>query len=203
MTLGEKIKELRNENSMTLLELSKKLDVSVQTLSRYENGVINMSANQVNKISNVFKVSPSYLMGWDEDDKNKKNGVKIPVLGKVQAGIPINANEYIIDYEEIPEELAKKGDFFALQIKGSSMEPRIIENDVVIVQKQNFVNNGDVGIILINGDEATCKKIIFQQNGISLISFNELYHPMFFSKEEVQSLPVEIIGKVVELRGKF
>lgn len=109
----------------------------------------------------------------------------------------------MIDTEEITEEMAKTGEFFGLKIKDNSMEPRIYENDVVIVRQQNDAESGDVVIATINGDEATCKRLRKYRDGIELISNNPSYEPMFFSNEEILSKPVRIIGKVVELRGKF
>lgn len=133
-----------------------------------------------------------------------RKGVKIPVLGKVVAGIPLEAVEEILDYEEITPELAATGEFFALQIRGRSMEPRMLEGDVVIVKRQDDVESGDVAIVLVNGDEATVKKIKKMDTGITLIATNtSVYEPHFYSNEEIKTLPVQILGKVVELRGKF
>ena len=128
---------------------------------------------------------------------------KIPVLGRVAAGIPINAVTDIIDTEEISEDLAKTGDFFALKIKGDSMEPRIVDGDVVIVKQQEDAENGDTVIALVNGDDAVCKRLRKYRDGLELISNNPAYAPMFFDKETIATKPVRIIGKVVELRGKF
>ena len=130
-------------------------------------------------------------------------GIKIPVLGDVAAGVPIDAITDIIDYEEISEEMAKTGEFFGLRIKGDSMSPRIMEGDIVIVQKTSTVNSGELAVVLVNSEAATVKKYIRHDNGISLISFNSSYEPMFFTASEIESLPVSIIGKVVESRAKF
>lgn len=132
-----------------------------------------------------------------------KKGVTINVLGRVAAGIPIEAIENIIDTEEITEELAKTGDFFGLQIHGDSMEPKISEGDIVIVRKQEDAENGQVIIATVNGTDATCKRLRKYRDGIELISNNPSYEPMFFSNEEIESKPVKIIGRVVELRAKF
>ena len=129
--------------------------------------------------------------------------VKIPVLGKVRAGIPLDAVEEIIDWEEIPSEMAHKGEYFALQIKGDSMEPRMSDGDVVIVRKQTTIENGQVGIVLVNGYEATCKKVKVADNGITLIGFNPDFQPITYSAMEIMSLPVQIIGRVVECRQKY
>jgi repressor LexA len=125
------------------------------------------------------------------------------VLGEIAAGIPIEAVTDIIDYEEIPEAMARDGEYFALKIKGGSMEPRMLEGDVVIVRKQSMVDTGDIAVVLVNGDSATVKKVKIMPEGIMLIPLNPAYETMFYPKEDVERLPVQILGKVVELRGKF
>ena len=128
----------------------------------------------------------------------------IPVLGDVAAGIPIEAIENIVDYEEIDAALAATGEFFGLRIKGSSMEPRIREGDVVIVRKQSDANTGDTSVVLVNGDSATVKRIKKDPDGsLWLIPNNPAYDTQHFSLDEIRDRPVTIIGKVVELRGKF
>lgn len=100
--------------------------------------------------------------------------------------------------------MAETGDFFALKIKGDSMEPRITEGDVVIVREQSDVDSGDIAIVLVNGDEGTVKKLMKYENGsIALVASNPAYQPMLFTPKQIESLPIMVIGKVVELRGKF
>lgn len=130
-------------------------------------------------------------------------GIKIPVLGSVAAGIPIEMITDIVDWEEIPQAMSKSGEYFGLKIKGDSMSPRIAEGDTVIVRKQDDAESGDIVIASINGYEATCKRLMKYQDKISLISFNPLYKPMDFTNAEVLSKPVRILGKVVENRQKY
>ncbi len=111
--------------------------------------------------------------------------------------------ENIIDYEEIDEALASTGEFFALQVRGDSMEPKFSQGDVVIVRKQDNADSGDIVVALVNGDEATIKRLKKRPEGILLIANNPTYEPMFFSNREIRELPVRVIGKVVELRAKF
>ena len=99
--------------------------------------------------------------------------------------------------------MAHTGDFFGLRIKGDSMSPRISEGDVVIVRQQNDAESGDIVIVLVDGESATCKRLIKYKDGISLISFNPMYEPMNFTKEDIIEKPVTIIGKVVENRQKY
>lgn len=174
----------------------------------YEKGAREPDFETLELIADYFNVDTDYLLGRTVKttyipSSALRKGVSINVLGRVAAGIPIDAIEEVIDTEEITEEMAKTGEFFGLKIKGNSMEPRIYENDVVIVRQQNDAESGDVVIATINGDEATCKRLRKYRDGIELISNNPSYEPMFFSNEEILSKPVRIIGKVVELRGKF
>ncbi len=128
---------------------------------------------------------------------------KIHVLGRISAGMPITATENILDFEEISMDMASLGEHFALQVRGSSMAPRIIDGDIVIVRKQSDVNSGDIAAVFVDGKDATLKKIIKTDSGIMLQSFNPEFQPIFYTPNEIKTLPVEILGKVVELRGKF
>lgn len=204
MEMGEKIYNLRIQKGLTLEELGNMVGVGKSTVRKWENGMIaNMKRDKILKISEALGTSPAYLMGWDHDLPKKKKGVVIPVLGRVAAGIPIEAIEEIIDTEEITEEMAASGTHFGLKIRGDSMEPRICEGDVVIVRQQDDAESGDIVIATVNGADATCKRLRKYRDGIELISNNPAYKPMFYSNEEIEQKPVRILGKVVELRGKF
>lgn len=211
MTIGERLKDLRERLGMSQVDFAAKINVSKQSLYKYENNIItNIPSDKIEAAAKVGNVSPAYLMGWDNNvspipggSKEKKKGVTIKVLGRVAAGIPIEAVEDIIDTEEISEDMAATGTFFGLKIHGNSMEPRICEGDVVIVRQQDDAESGEIVIATVNGNEATCKRLRKYRDGIELISINPSYDPMFFSTEEVISKPVRIIGKVIELRGKF
>lgn len=134
---------------------------------------------------------------------SKTSAVRIPVLGKIPAGVPIEEIEDVIDYEEISDKLAETGEYFALKIQGDSMEPRIHDGDVVIVRCQCEANTGDVVIATINGENGTCKRLKKTEDGLMLLSYNPEYDPFVFSKKEVEEKPVKIIGKVIEARSKF
>ena len=208
---GDLIKKLRTDNGMTLEELGDKVGVGKSTVHKWENGMIaNMKRDKIAKIAKVFGVSPSYLLGWDNNvspitngTKQKRPGISINVLGRVAAGVPIEAIEDVIDTEEISDEMASGGYFFGLQIHGDSMEPKMSEGDVVIVRQQNDAESGEIVIAMVNGDEATCKRLRKYDGGIMLLSNNPKYEPMIFTSEDIVNKPVRIIGKVVELRCKF
>lgn len=197
-TLGENIRKFRIIKNMTQLDLAKQLNVSDKTVSSWETGEKIPRMGNIEKIAALFHINKSELI-----DNNETNRPRIPVLGKVVAGYPMDAVENIIDYEEISEQMAKTGEFFALQVQGDSMNPRFVDGDVVIVRKQEDVDSGDIAIILVNGDEATIKKVQKFEGGINLIPANPAYDVLTYSNEEIENLPVRCLGKVVELRAKF
>ena len=184
-------------------DLAKLLFVNQTAVSQWERGVTTPSPPILLKLSQLYGVSTDYLLGKNTSTDNKK-GVKIPVLGDVAAGIPIEAVENIVDYEEIDTAMASNGKYYGLRIKGSSMEPRIREGDVVIVRQQEDADTGDTAVVLVNGESATVKRIKKEPDGgLWLLPNNPAYDPQHYSPAEVAEKPVRIIGKVVELRGKF
>ena len=182
---GTVFKNLRKDNNLTQAELAKKLGVAASTVGMYERGQREPDFETLEKIATYFSVNMNTL------------------LGKVAAGIPITAVENILDYEEISSEMAASGDYVALKIQGSSMEPRMYDGDVVIVRVQSTVEHGEVAVVMVDGCEATVKKVQFLSNGILLQPFNPSFEPIFYSKEEAENLPVRIFGKVVECRQKY
>lgn len=206
MTIGERIKEIRDRTNMSQVDFADKINVSKQTLYKYENDIItNIPSDKIEAIASVGNISPAYIMGWDKISSlnTKKRGVSINILGRVAAGIPIEAVENIIDTEEITEDLARTGDFFGLQIHGDSMMPSICDGDIVIVRQQETAETGDIVIATVNGTDATCKRLRKYKDGIELIANNPTYAPMDYSNQEIVEKPVKIIGKVIELRRKF
>lgn len=210
MTIGDRIRVRREELHMTQLELANKIGYkSKASINKIELSVQNLKQSKIKAIADALDTTPAYIMGW-EDVKNEPaikdsiieipKGIRIPVLGEVAAGQPILAEDNCIGYMEISDPLSKTGDFFGLKIKGDSMSPRISEGDIVIVKQQEYAESGDVVIVLINGDSATCKQLMKNRDGISLHSFNPIYAPMEYSNEEIMTVPVRIIGKVVENR---
>lgn len=201
------IRREREKAGISQTDFAKMIKVTKQTLYKYEQGIItNIPSDKIEEIANALGVSPSYIMGWEDTTEApapKRKGVAIPVLGHVAAGIPIEMIEDIIDTEEIPEDMAKHGEYFALKIKGDSMTPSINNSDVVIVRQQEDAENGDIVIATVNGNDAVCKRLKKYSDGLSLISLNPAYEPLYFNTSEIQGTPVKIIGKVVELRRKF
>ena len=208
---------LRNEKKYSQETMAIELCVSKSTIAMWETGKRLPSPELYEQIADYFNVDIDYLYGrttirkkihYDSQGNEYvlnglSKGVTINVLGRVAAGLPMEAIENIIDTEEISEQLASTGEFFGLQIHGDSMEPRMYENDVVIVRKQEDAESGDIVIAMVNGNDATCKRLMKYAGSIALLSLNPKYEPMVFSEKEIEEKPVRIIGKVIELRGKL
>lgn len=195
------LKVARKAKGLTQTEVAQAIGLTQNGYSYWENGKAKIDKDQILKLAALFEVSVDYLLGNTEAPTS--SGVRVPVLGDVAAGIPIEAVTDIVDYEEIDAALARTGEFFGLRIKGDSMEPRMMEGDVVIVRQQDTADTGDTVVVLVNGDSATVKKIKYGPDGITLLPTNPAHDPLFYSAAEVEQLPVRVIGRVVELRAKY
>lgn len=205
MTSGQRITKLRKEKDLQQKEVAEAIGMNRIVLNRIELGKRPLRDDEAVALADYFHVTTDYLLkGKVSEQNHSSQGVRIPVLGRVVAGIPLDAIEEIIDYEEIPKSMAATGDYFALQIKGDSMLPTLKDGDVVIVRKQSTVDSGDIAIILVNGNDATVKEVKESPAGITLIGHNvAVYTPHFYSNEDIKNLPVQVLGKVVEMRRKF
>lgn len=220
-----RIDEMCHEKKWSRRRLEKEAGLGVGSISKWMK--VTPSSANLKKVADALGVSTAFLTG-DSDFRSEQDaviakwtaqqsaglqdevrrieaGIRIPVLGEVPCGIPIEAIEIVDAYgwEEIPEQLARTGTFFGLKVKGDSMTPRIQPNDVLIVKQQPDAESGDVVVARIGAEEATCKKLLKNGSGIVLQSFNPVYEPMYFSNEDILTKPVKIIGKVVENRQKF
>lgn len=201
----------RGVNPRTNTPISPTLN-TLNKLSRGMNVELEELLNRMDPEESINLVDRLFVMGNVKTYSDKKNQQdlhvkegqhRIPVLGRVAAGIPIEMVEDVIDWEEIDDATAKLGAIFALSIKGDSMEPRIVSGDVVIVRQQDDAESGDIVIVSVNGDDATCKRLRKYKDGVELVPSNSSYSPIFFSNEEIVTKPVKILGKVIELRGKM
>lgn len=198
-----RLKFLRKEAGLSQAELAEKISVHQTLISQIERESIVPSGSTLLDLADFFGVSADYLLGRDAEGEHAESAYRVPVLGRVAAGLPLLADEEIIDWEELPNAWRLKGDYFGLVIKGQSMEPRMCEGDVVIIRKQESCESGQTAIVMVNGDEATCKRVVYHDTGLSLVSYNPVFPPQFYTSEEVEKLPVRIIGVVAELRAKF
>lgn len=207
--IGEKIREFREHKNITLQELSDYLDVSPQALSRYERGERKTDQDILFKLSDYFKISINdFFPPFDNAEiiNLSSDIVKIPVLGTIKAGIPIESQTDIIDYVEIPKSwTAGDKKFYGLKISGDSMFPKYNEDDIVIFEQNDDLSlfNGKDCAVMINGTESTFKKLLVNEQGIVLQPYNTAYDIMMYSKEQVEQLPIKVVGIAREKRTKI
>lgn len=187
------------------VELHEKTGISESLLSKYLSGNAIARQKKISLISDALNINPVWLMGYDIPMESipVKNieKIRIPVLGIVKAGYDYLALENVIGYEGI-DDVPDPTNYYALQVTGNSMEPLFSNGDIAIVHKQDSFESGNTCIVLINGDEATVKKVVRMEDGIDLIAMNPYYPVRHFTKKEMEQIPVQIIGKVVEARKR-
>ena len=204
-TFGDNLRKAMEKAEINATELSEKTGISKSTISRYLSGGYIAKQKNLLKLSLALHVEPKFLFSdaVEELDANLKV-YSIPIVGKVVAGTPIDAIENITDYIRVTNPAAADGSYYALHVTGASMEPEMREGDLVIVHKQDYFDSGDICIVLVNGDEATVKKVIKSDQGITLIGFNATVSPPhFYNVRQVEELPVRVIGKVKEVRRSY
>lgn len=192
---------------LTQGQLSEMTGIPTSTLSGYFAERSTPNAGNIQKIADALGIDKSDIdprFSTTENISSPHRGNRIPVLGRVAAGIPIEAVQDIEDYEDIPASWGDPREYFALKIQGHSMEPRIWDGDVVIARKMPDVDSGSVAVVLVDGEEATVKQIKKSEDGMTLIGWNPaVYPPKFYTWAEVSRLPVQILGIVKEVRGKI
>ena len=200
------------------------LGISKNSLSQYLHGANAPGNITAAKIADKCGVDPLWVMGMaDERSQDvarfKRTAeaynrsyasaeygktVAIPILRRVAAGIPLTSFDETIGYTYIPESMADKGTYFGLKIAGDSMFPTVFDGDVVICREQPDAEDGQVVVALINGNDGVCKRLRKYEDGtIALLSDNGSYKPLYFNSGEVDTVPIRIMGIVVELRRKF
>lgn len=213
--LNNNVKYLRSNNNISQQNLADKIGVDRSTVSRIENGEIETTIDNAIKLAKALNVS---LMDLVSKDLRFDNGevvefpdtIQIPVLGAIKAGIPIDAQQDIIEYIDIPKEWTK-GDkkYYGLKISGDSMYPKYHENDIVIFEHtEDFLQAQKKDCaVMVNGFDATFKNVTITENGITLVPLNinnsDNYQPTFYNKEQIDSLPVKIVGIAREKRTRL
>lgn len=213
--LEDKLKEIIIEKYGSVRQFAFKIDIPYTTVdSILKRGIDNSNVGNVIKMCKSLNISIDSLLDSKEIIPNLSfdNGaivdinmeiefVKIPILGVIKAGMPVEAQENIIDYIDIPKDWLK-GDkeFFALKLDGDSMEPEYHDKDIVIFLKANDCESGQDCCVRINGFDATFKRIKKQDNGIMIIPLNENnssgFSTTFYTNEDMEKMPIEILGIV-------
>ena len=216
--LGRYLKQLREIKGLSLREVDKLSDISYTHLNMIENGKRNVTPALLRNLAQLYNVD--YLDLYEkagyidliEDEKKSKIKtdilgnpvVPLPLVGSVKAGYNYLAQENWIGTVDVETSLVGDGrNYFALKVKGDSMAPVFVEDDIVIIKKQNDCENNEFAVVIINGDEGTLKKIKKTDNGIILQPLNPAFGPVMYTKEEIETIPIIIVGVVKQLKREF
>lgn len=201
----ENLRYIRKQKGLSMKALGDIIGVAESTISLYETGKRQPDNDTLIKLANTLNVSTDYLLGLDSNlsslRESQSFGTKINVVGKVPAGVPTEAIEYIVDEVEISEKLASDSHtYFALMVTGDSMYPEYMDGDIVIVRKTPVAETGDDVVAYVNGFDATLKRLILSSKGLTLRALNPAYESKTYTNQEVKELPITIAGVVVEQR---
>ena len=202
ITIGDRIKQLRLQNKMTLEQLGDAVGVGKSTVRKWETGMIaNMRRDKIAKIAKALHTTPIYLMGWDLPEEETIPVQKIPVLGRISAGLPLYAEEQIEGYTWT--DLNNNGEYFALRVQGDSMNAvNINEGDLLVVRRQDYIDNGGIAVVIIDGEDATVKRFYCEGNTVTLVpqSTNPVHLPQIYDTRKTK---VKVLGKVMRSQTIF
>ena len=228
MLLGEIIKQYRKEHDMSLQDFAnligtsrsyihmleknvnpstnKPISPSIETLKLLANAMhmdLEFLLKQLNNEQSIYLDENEYKRQFEESTTSSPSSAVVFIYGTIPAGIPMECIEDVIDTEEIPIDMLKGGkQYFGLKVKGDSMEPEYLDGDTLILLKQEDCESGDDCVVMINGFDGTFKRVFKNEQGIVLQPLNNKYSPMVYSNEDIQNLPVRILGVVEEIRRK-
>lgn len=201
-TFSERLNEAMQIRNIKQTELSERTGIDKSKLSSYMSGRYKAKQDGIYILAKALNVSEAWLMGFDVPMERKllpedvgEQVIAIPVYGKISAGQPLEMIENIIDYTYISAELAHKGSYFALEVTGDSMDKIIPNGSRVIVRRQEELENGEIGVIVVNGNDATVKRYERDDDNIYLypVSNNPEHQIQRYSLKET---PISILGKV-------
>ena len=202
MEIGEKIRCYRERHGLTQEDLAKALGTTPQNIYKYEKGIItNIPLDRIEKMAEVFDVSPSALTGWDDSsDPATDSVVMVPVAASVRAGFDDIAIELSGEYVPVPSYIVGShapGSLLAVRVAGQSMYPRLLDGDTVIIHKQDAVDSGDLAVLVYDGEECTIKTVLIRSDGVELVPGNPEYAPRHLDLTQAREL--RIVGKVIGL----
>lgn len=201
MYFKENLRLLRKKNSISQNEIANALGYkSFTTVQKWEDGTSMPSMGKLQKLAGILGVALDDLI-----NKNLSiiNYVPIPVVGTIRTGPAIFAQQNISEYEYVNIEEAKDGEYFYLDVVGDSMKDiRILEGDRVYIKKQSTLENGEVGVVLIE-DEATLKRVFYDKDKLVLKSENEAYEPMVFTRKDIDEKNIKVLGKLIHNKIKY
>ena len=212
-TFSNRLQKALSYSNMRQVDLVEKTKLDKTLINKYLAGLMKAKQDKLTILADALNVNEVWLMGYDvpmNRDLNSLNitplsdlqQTEIPVLGKVKAGYDYLADENVMGHVYLDFKPSDPENYYALQVTGDSMEPLFSDGDIAIIHKQDDFDSGNTCIILVNGDEATVKKVVKMDDGIDLIAMNPYYPRRHFSKIEIEKIPVKVIGKVIEARKR-
>ncbi len=225
MLLGEIIKEYRAKHNLSLQDFADKIGTSRSYIHMLEKNInpstnkpINPSIETLKSLANAMDLDVDTLLKKLDDNQliflneekykeqfnTSTSTAVVLVYGTIPAGIPMECIEDILDTEEIPASMLKGGkQYFGLKVKGNSMFPTYLDGDTVIFEKVDDCESGQDCVVMVNGNDGTFKRVLKNENGIILQPLNSEYEPLVFTNEQINNLPVKIIGIAKEIRRKI
>ncbi|MBS5854033.1 MAG: hypothetical protein KIC56_02235 [Clostridium sp.] len=205
-------KEIFAKNLQYYMSLNKKsrndvcrdLEIPYSTFTDWYNANIYPRIDKIQLLANYFGIQKSDLVESKSNDQIiQSNSALVFVYGTIPAGIPMECIEDIMDTEEISADMLRGGkQYFGLRVKGNSMEPEYLDGDTLILEKVDDCESGDDCVVMVNGNDGTFKRVFKNENGIILQPLNPSYSPMVYTNEQIETLPIKILGIVVEFRRK-
>jgi len=223
--IKDRLREALDVRNLTQQELADMANIPKSSISQYLSGYAKPKNDRIFSMASALGVNEAWLLGYDVpmskslygsteeatilrevsvayQAPSQSSAVRIKVYGTVPAGVPVEAIEDVVDWEEIPKEWTKGNqEYFGLRVKGDSMYPKYQEGDTIIIRKQPVCENGDDCIVYVNGHDATLKKVLKKQDCIVLQPLNPEYEPTVYDYND-EFNPVVIVGVVVEIRRK-
>lgn len=202
-TLYDRIKRVRLSRNMTQDELAQRIGYANRTtIWKIEHGERDITSQTLIKFATALGTTPTYLLYGDDMEKRPKyrRGSVLPILGTVAAGNGEYAEESVLGYETVDEKYISD-EYYYLQVAGESMSPEIKDGDFVLVHRQEEVESGSLGIVIVDGEDGVVKKVVYGDGSITLVSFNPYFPARVFAGADAER--VRVVGKVIESKRKF
>ncbi len=206
---------LRKQKHIGQVEFAALMGVSQPTVSDWENGRKFPASGKLVRLSEVLEASIGFILGYDQYDEKAPSpadpaaadGGEVPAAGTspspASQADPRAYERIVYEKEDVTPEIARVGEKFMMRVFDNSMKPRILENDYVVILRQDEVESGSLALISIGGSMLTIKHLETERGGYLLSSNSPFFRPVFYSAEDIKRIPVRVIGKIVELRALF
>lgn len=203
--LAENLKYYMELNHKDRNDIARDLDIPYTTITSWLKAEFYPRIDKIEMLANYFEIKKSDLVEKKENNiVSSPSSAVVLVYGTIPAGIPMECIEDVLDTEEIPASMLKgEKQYFGLKVKGNSMFPAYLNGDTVIFEKVDDCESGQDCVVMVNGNDGTFKRVLKNENGIMLQPLNSEYEPLVFTNEQINNLPVKIIGIAKEIRRKL